>query len=145
MRGEESDTVRADLEALAEATAAAAPPARLEQLLRSAVRERAAARRGVPRWVAVGLAASLAGILLLTVLQLRGSTPAPAALASDFIPLDRGDLTDADSLLVVRVQLTEAMLAGLGWSAGADLDPNSMEAEVVLGHDGVARAIRFVE
>jgi hypothetical protein len=64
--------------------------------------------------------------------------------AAEFVALDYGDtLADVESVHVVRVQLPPTALTALGWpmSEEADLPVN---ADLLVGHDGVARAIRFV-
>ena len=74
---------------------------------------------------------------------------AEASLAGengDFVALSYGeDLRELDSLQVVSVELPRAALAGLGWPAADSVTTGSVKAEVIVGHDGVARAIRFVD
>ena len=64
---------------------------------------------------------------------------------ADFIPLP---FADQDAPLgsgeVVRIQLSEADLGLLGVPVSEDSSGRSLTADVVIGEDGLARAIRFV-
>jgi hypothetical protein len=53
--------------------------------------------------------------------------------------------TDIESGTVVRVELSRAALASLGFTGSVDGSAESVRAEVILGDDGVARAIRLVD
>jgi len=65
---------------------------------------------------------------------------------SEFVSLSYGeDLRDLDSLQVVSVELPRTALGALGWPAADSAQTGSVKAEVIVGHDGVARAIRFVD
>jgi hypothetical protein len=55
------------------------------------------------------------------------------------------DLRELDSLQVVSVELPRTALAALGWPSADNVQTGSVTAEVIVGHDGVARAIRFVD
>lgn len=64
----------------------------------------------------------------------------------EFLPLTylaKG--TAMDSGTVVRVELSRSALASLGFAAGGEGAAESVKAEVILGDDGVARAIRLVQ
>src|SRR4030095_10946391 len=50
-----------------------------------------------------------------------------------------------ESGTVVRVELSRTALASLGFTTSVDSSNESVKAEVILGDDGVARAIRLVE
>lgn len=69
----------------------------------------------------------------------------PAEELADFIPLP---YVDQDAPLgsgeVVRIRLSEADLGLLGVPVSEDAGGRSLTADVVIGEDGVARAIRFV-
>ena len=54
------------------------------------------------------------------------------------------DLRELDSLQVIQVELPRTSLAAFGWPAG-EPQAGSVTAEVIVGHDGVARAIRLLE
>ena len=66
--------------------------------------------------------------------------------AGEFIPLP---FAAADAPLgsaeVVRIRLSEADLGLLGLSANEEASAQPLTADVVIGEDGVARAIRFVQ
>ena len=65
---------------------------------------------------------------------------------AEFVPLDYDDtLADVESVHVVRVQLPPAALTALGWPAGEGTDSRPVSADLLVGHDGRARAIRFVQ
>lgn len=69
----------------------------------------------------------------------------PAEELADFIPLPYAD-QDAPlgSGEVVRIRLSEADLGLLGVPVSEDSGGRSLTADVVIGEDGVARAIRFM-
>jgi hypothetical protein len=70
----------------------------------------------------------------------------PAAENAEFVSLTYGeDLRELDSLQVVSVELPRTALAALGWPSADNVQTGSVTAEVIVGHDGVARAIRFVD
>jgi len=65
--------------------------------------------------------------------------------AAEFVALDYGDtLADVESVHVVRVQLPPTALTALGWPMSEEAD-RPVNADLLVGHDGVARAIRFVQ
>lgn len=66
--------------------------------------------------------------------------------AGEFLPLTylaKG--TAMESGTVVRVELSRSALASLGFAAGGEGSAESVKADVILGDDGVARAIRLVQ
>ncbi|MDT4952987.1 MAG: hypothetical protein QOJ02_1125 [Acidobacteriota bacterium] len=66
-------------------------------------------------------------------------------IATDFLPLTYGsDLTQLDNGQVVRVELPRSVLQSFGIPINADRAGERVKADVLLGHDGVARAIRFI-
>lgn len=74
-------------------------------------------------------------------------TPAPEPVAelAEFLPLPFGD---DDSPLgtaeVVRIRLSESALGVLGLPVSDEASRQPVTADVVIGEDGVARAIRFI-
>jgi len=153
------------------ADAGEAAPARVEAALREAfARQRpAAGRRSVgtrsrPRSRELALAAAAAaGLLLALAAALGPSTrPTPARIRSvtrqpppvvrvaergdtlQLAPLYAAPLTDVESGQVIRVGLPRSALRSMGWPLpevpGAGLVP----AEVLVGEDGLARAVRLV-
>lgn len=75
--------------------------------------------------------------------------PAPAAaaqeVATEFIPLAHaGPYTPAEEGHLVRVELPRSALASFGLPVNAEASGGSVKADVLMGQDGIARAIRFV-
>jgi len=65
---------------------------------------------------------------------------------TDFYPLPDADgLPPVESALVVRVQLPMASLELIGFPINQDRAADPVEAEVLLGQDGLARGVRLVE
>ena len=167
-RLDDEGAVTAALRALAGRTATAEAPARVEWSLRRALREPqtgveggSGRRAGLFHAVEVALLASAAVLAAVAVVP-RGTppraesrvaspvaAPAPPIAArgeeADFVSLSYGeDLRELDSLQVVQVELPRSSLAAFGWPAG-DPQGGSVTAELIVGHDGVARAIRLLE
>lgn len=66
-------------------------------------------------------------------------------IATAFIPLaERRGLAPADSLQLVRVELPRAALVSFGLPMNVERADQRIKADVLVGNDGVARAIRFV-
>jgi hypothetical protein len=75
-----------------------------------------------------------------------GEAAAAAGENADFVALSYGeDLHELDSMQVVSVELPRTALTALGWPAADSAQTESVKAEVIVGYDGVARAIRFVD
>jgi hypothetical protein len=138
------------LRELAEADAAAEAPARVERSLRAAFLAHAAEaerarsgpgrRRALTWWVAAAAAALALGSALLP-----REPPARAEAEAAFRPLTEGETwAGLDAVQIVRVRLTGAALAEFGGPVGAEAS-GAVDAEVILGQDGIARAIRIVE
>jgi hypothetical protein len=72
--------------------------------------------------------------------------PAEAESLTEFIPLVAGApaAPPLESGQLVRVQLPRAALASLGLPLNAERGDEPVKADVLLGGDGLARAIRFV-
>jgi hypothetical protein len=69
-----------------------------------------------------------------------------AQSAGQYVPLTYlAQGMSIDSGTVVRVELSRSALASLGFRGGVEGTAESVKAEVILGDDGVARAIRLVE
>jgi hypothetical protein len=65
---------------------------------------------------------------------------------SDFIPLPNAERIEPnEELNVVRVEVPRSAMIALGYAVGEDRASEPVEAEVVLGADGLARAVRFLE
>ncbi len=65
---------------------------------------------------------------------------------TDYIPLTYlADATAVESGIVVRVELSPSALAAMGLPVNIEQTDSRIKADVVLGDDGVARAVRFVK
>lgn len=74
-----------------------------------------------------------------------GNQIAKNEVVTDYIPLTYiNDSTAFDSGSVVRVQVPRSTLVSMGLPMNADSSSALVKADVVVGDDGVARAIRFV-
>jgi hypothetical protein len=74
------------------------------------------------------------------------SKPNEAESVTEFMPLVAGApaATPLEGGQLVRVQLPRAALASLGLPLNAERGNEPVKADVLLGNDGLARAIRFV-
>jgi hypothetical protein len=77
--------------------------------------------------------------------QSFSETSATSEITTDFIPLMQGArLTQADGVRMVRIDLPRSALARFGLPVNAERTDGRVKADVLLGEDGLARAIRFV-
>jgi hypothetical protein len=77
--------------------------------------------------------------------SLASTANASEEIVTDFLPLTYGgSLTQMDDGQVVRVELPRSALQSFGLPINAERAGERVKADVLLGHDGVARAIRFV-
>jgi len=135
-----------------------APP-RLEARLLRAYREqygrRVSRTAGAHRWWAAAAAVLLAAAGLWTgawpsAAPARGVSGAAVLAGMEesqgaFIPLpNAAGVTDDDELDLVRVELPRSAMTALGLAAGDENLAGSVEAEVLVGPDGMARAVRFL-
>jgi hypothetical protein len=68
-----------------------------------------------------------------------------AEIATDFIPLTQGgQFGQAEGGHLVRVELPRSAMASFGLPVNYERQGGRVKADVLLGDDGVARAIRFV-
>jgi len=120
-----------------------APPgleARLLAALRAPRHKLAHARLWTLAAVAAGLALSTSIVSLR-----RLPTVAAEPQTAEFMPLVYGDpLADVDAVHVVRVEVTRSALASYGLPVAAGAEASVVSADVLVGQDGLARAIRFV-
>jgi hypothetical protein len=71
---------------------------------------------------------------------------ASAEVTSEFVPLTYlNDATAMESGIVVRVEIAREELASLGLPFDMERADEMVKADIVLGDDGVARAIRLVQ
>jgi hypothetical protein len=90
-----------------------------------------------------------APILIRHRQRTRHSIPQTAATngetVTEFFPLIEGeDLSSLDDIRLLTVELPGSALAEVGLPMAPAAETTSVKAEVLLGQDGVARAIRFV-
>ncbi len=142
-------------------------PARVETRLLVAFRQHEGlpARRVAGRWApAFVWAAAIAAMLLLGVVLVRNRQPQPVRvevrhsleLASadspgrfeGFIPLPNsaGLATEnEEDVNLVRVSLPRSAMLALGLEVSEDRAAELVEADIMLGSDGLARAVRFLD
>lgn len=71
--------------------------------------------------------------------------PSASEIATAFIPLTGGrSLAPTDSLQLMRVELPRSALVSFGLPMNVERVDQRIKADVLIGNDGVARAIRFV-
>jgi len=69
----------------------------------------------------------------------------PKEIATDFILLTYGDPDVGSDAQMVRVELPRSAMARFGLPVNMDRADQRVKADVLLGSDGLARAIRFVQ
>jgi hypothetical protein len=68
-----------------------------------------------------------------------------AETVTEYFPLITGDAVELDEFAqVVRIELSASALRDVGLPSTTAAAGDAVKADVVLGHDGIARAIRFV-
>jgi len=72
----------------------------------------------------------------------RAADARPQEVATEFIPL--GQYQQPEEGHIVRVELPRSALASFGLPVSAEAGGGRVKADVLLGEDGTARAIRFV-
>jgi hypothetical protein len=138
------------LRALAEADAKLAAPPRVEAALSAAFRMRHARPLRL-RWWSVAVAAAVAALLLVAV-RISTVRPGPVdgpdeilEVATGFFPLMPGfDAEAAQSEPTVRVEMPRSVLASFGLPVDVNRVYEPVKADLVIGNDGMTRAIRFV-
>jgi anti-sigma factor RsiW len=142
-----------------------APP-RVEARLRSAFRRQTGRESLAPSrpWIpVVAWATALAAMFALAALLVRPRQPEaarppvqrafelavlqPQADADGFIPLPNaaGVAADEDDVNLVRVEVPRSAMIALGFDVSADRAEELVEADVMLGSNGMARAVRFLD
>lgn len=144
------------LRMLAEQTSQAQPPAELEARLLARMRQPRSLRPGRWAWVV----ATAAAVVLLMVTPGSPTRHAPASPVEDVTAVATAAMqeSDADALTpwyvdgtlpaaesgnVVRMQVSRTAAAAYG-APLPDSQDASLQAELFIGDDGMARAIRFV-
>lgn len=148
--------LEARLRAAAAADRSLEAPARVEQALLWAYRARHAAPelprgvglRALRDWAWAGLAAAAAAVAIVASVGRAGRVTPPSETAEEveFVPLFDADLEGVEAVQVVQVELSRSALLGLGYAGGlASAEAGALRAELLVGNDGIARGIRFVE
>jgi hypothetical protein len=160
---------RRELEAGLRAVAASCrkleAPARVEARLLTAFRAQSGipARRTERRWIpALTWAAAFAAMLALGFFLMqqrepeaarpavaRGVERASVEIPNDmegFIPLPNTEAVQANEEMgVVHVEVPRSAMLAVGLEVSADRAGEMVQADVMLGSDGVARAVRFLD
>ncbi len=160
---------RRELEAGLRAVAASCrkleAPARVEARLLTAFRAQSGipARRTQRRWIpALTWAAAFAAMLALGFFLMqqrapeaaqstvsRGVERASVEMPNDmegFIPLPNTEAVQANEEMgVVHVEVPRSAMLAVGLEVSADRAGEMVQADVMLGSDGVARAVRFLD
>jgi hypothetical protein len=161
----------AGMRALAEGMQREEAPARVEARLRAAFRAQAgmeslpsARRRWVPAfaWAAAMAAMLVAGVLLVRDRQPEAKRPSPVrtielaraenagamdvALEDGFLPLPgAAHLPAVDDVDVVHVELPRSAMMQVGIEVSEEQAGETVQADVMVGSDGLARAVRFTD
>ena len=159
---EEQRALSAALGSLADHDEGGSAPDWLEGRLREAVRRarpEAAALRGPrpDRWrwaLGAAAAASLAAASLLWRREPTPLAPEPAEWVREAVEgedeeafvavTDEEALSGLDAVQVVRMRLPREAVGRLGLALSGDFEQGPVEADVLVGQDGVPRAIRLV-
>jgi hypothetical protein len=123
-------------------------PGHIEEQLKAEFRRRNR-RRSLMTWVPASSAAIAAGIALFLWMHVAPVQPVATTVDEDtdasFYPLPEAESLPAiENAMVVRVQLPVASLQLMGVPVDADADV-SVQADFLLGQDGLARGVRLVE
>jgi hypothetical protein len=70
---------------------------------------------------------------------------AESEIATQFMPLGYGPINPQDGGQLVRVELSRTAMLSMGLPVNMDRYDEKVKADVLLGPDGLARAIRFVQ
>jgi hypothetical protein len=78
--------------------------------------------------------------------DVAGASARETYVASDFVPVPfTGAINSDDPGMVVRVQLTRASLAQLGYPVAETPDEDLIRADVLVGEDGWPRGVRLAQ
>lgn len=147
-------------------------PQRVENGLAAAFRAQTRLRRAnAPRpawvpvvtWLSAAAALALAAVLLIRDREPQPAPRPPASVvqfaadigmpemensAEDFIPLPGAvglDSAEEAEVNLVRLELPRSAMAALGFEVNEETALEPVSADVMIGPDGVARAVRFLE
>ncbi|MBM3724201.1 MAG: hypothetical protein FJW40_02085 [Acidobacteria bacterium] len=133
------------LRALAQADDPADASPAVERALLAAYRRRPAAPR---TWILVAAAAAVliaAGLLARSGASYRPKAAAAREVVTEFLPLAGSEqMPPVEGAQIYRVRLPRSALWTVGLPMTEERAHERVDADVLLGPDGVARAIRFV-
>ena len=155
MDGPQIDPIKDALTRLArEDESLGASPA-VEAALRTAFQHHHRSRRNWRSYQGMFLAAAAALVIGIAgaFLWPDKATPtvaqkaaAPTEVGTDYFPLRAGPVLDAGEIgQVMRVQASPAILARFGLSHAGAPGTRPVKADVLVGMDGTARAVRFIQ
>ena len=147
------ETTPVELTALRDAMRPRQAPDREEQALLRRFRAEQGMKQTRRAWWQVWAVAAAAATILLALLVLRPTPEAPRSvevasqeIATDYIPIGYGmPLSPDEFAQIIRVSVPRSEMVQFGLPVRPDAGPGRVTADVVLGEDGVARAIRFVQ
>ena len=158
--------LEAGFRALAASSRRIEAPVRVEsRLIREFRRQSGSETRGpARRWIPIlTWAAAIAAMVALAVFLVRPRQPEAIRPASHrgvelamlqpqedsdgFIPLPNsaGVAADGDEVNLVRMEVPRSAMIALGLDVSADRAEELVEADVMLGSNGIARAVRFLD
>ncbi|MEO8369875.1 MAG: hypothetical protein ABI806_11800 [Candidatus Solibacter sp.] len=158
--------LEAGFRALAVSARRVEAPARVESRLLKEFRRQSGSEAGRParHWVPVlTWAAALAAMVALAVFLVRPREPEairpaphrgvelamlqPQEDSDGFIPLPNsaGVAADGDEVNLVRMEVPRSAMIALGLDVSVERAEELVEADVMLGSNGIARAVRFLE
>jgi hypothetical protein len=166
-------TIAQGLQAMRQDWRSEQAPARLEARLASAFRSHNGLSASPPRiwWTPLLTWAAATAIILLAIFLLRERQPQPAQhrvpsrielaavplsdsnggwssvyTEAGFVPLpDADEIEPNDDVNYVRMELPRSRMAALGFALNPEHASELVEAEVLLGADGMARAVRILD
>ncbi len=131
-------------------------PARLEKKLLKTYQHRYGYKRIWPVWALACAATVFLGALLVNAPAPKANQkPVPVTastepvttapeVVTDFFPVRNGPVFEDEVSQLIRVRVPRATLTRYGLPGGHDGPESTVRADVLLGRDGMARAIRFV-
>lgn len=126
-------------------------PAYIEESLKIAFRRRNRQRR-FRTWAPGSGMIAAAAVAMLVLWMHHGSQKAADVAVSDeqqeaaFYPLPEAEaLPPLENAVVVRVQLPVSSLESMGVPVAGEQPDGSVQADLLLGQDGLARGVRLVE
>jgi hypothetical protein len=150
------ELLAAGLRAMAESDRHVGAPARVESNVRAAFRSQIAGAGGVqqvPVWRWAGASAAMIAVALMLIGGRQPDLGSRAVAVVEeqgefegFIELpNAARLADTEEVNVVRVEVPRSAMLALGLEVSAERAAELVPADVMLGPDGLARAVRFLD